>query len=209
MTASRAESYLQQQEQRTRASRQQILDAAVRCLVEFGYAGASTLRIQELAGISRGRLLHHFPSRDELLVGAVQHLAASRIAELREEVGATIIAGDNDPARVDEAIAHMWKNYQQPFFWASIELWVAARHNAALRDALRPAERNLQNAIRETVDAMFGPVLAARPRYRQTVDILMSSMRGVSLAYGFDPRRPDRDPHLAQWREMARVLLAE
>ncbi|MCU1647658.1 MAG: hypothetical protein JWN03_7933 [Nocardia sp.] len=209
MTASRAENYLQLQEKRSRASRQQILDAAVQCLVENGYAGASTLRIQELAGISRGRLLHHFPSRDELLVGAVQHLASTRVAELREEVGATIVAADDDPARIDEAVGAMWTNFHQPFFWASIELWVAARHNEALRDALRPSEHHLQRAIYETLEVMFGSVWAARPRYRQMADILLSSMRGVSLAYGFDPRTPSRDPHLAQWRDMARVLLGE
>jgi AcrR family transcriptional regulator len=209
MTATPAESYLQLQERRSRASRQQILDAAVQCLVEHGYAGASTLRIQELAGISRGRLLHHFSSRDELLVGVVQHLAASRVAELRAEVGATIATPAGDPARIDEAVGQMWTNFHQPFFWASVELWVAARHNDALRDALRPAERRLQKAIHQTVEAMFGPVWTARPRYRQTVEILLSSMRGVSLAYGFDPRTPARDPHLAQWRDMARTLLAE
>ena len=208
MAATRAESYLQQQERRSRASRQQILDAAVQCLAEYGYAGASTLRIQELAGISRGRLLHHFSSRDELLVGAVQHLASARVAELRTEVGSMIAVPDDDPARIDEAIGQMWTNFHQPFFWASIELWVAARHNDSLREALRPAERQLQKAIHETLAVMFGPVWSARPRYQQVVDTLLSSMRGASVAYGFDPRTPARDPHLAQWRDVARVLLA-
>jgi AcrR family transcriptional regulator len=209
MTVTRAESYLQQQEERSRVSRQRILDAAVQCLVEYGYAGASTLRIQELAGISRGGLLHHFPSRDELLVGAVQHLASSRVAELREEIGATITAPDGDPVRIDAAVGQMWANFHQPFFWASTELWVAARYNTALRDALGPAERQLQKAIHVTLAAMFGPVWAARPRFREAVDILLSSMRGVALAYGFDPRVAERDPHLGQWRTMARALLVE
>jgi hypothetical protein len=34
-------------------------------------------------------------------------------------------------------------------------------------------------------------------------------MRGVALAYGFDPRPAERDPHLVQWREMAQALLSE
>ena len=49
--------------ERTADSRLLILDAAVACLVEEGYAGASTLAVQARAGVSRGRLLHHFPSR--------------------------------------------------------------------------------------------------------------------------------------------------
>ena len=60
------------------AVQERILDAAVRALVEHGYAGTSTLRIQEIAEVSRGSLLHQFPSRDALLVAAVQHLAEAR-----------------------------------------------------------------------------------------------------------------------------------
>ena len=67
-------------EQRTSDSRQRILDAAVACLVESGYAGTTTLTIQARAGVSRGRLLHHFPSKETLLVAAAQHLAATRFA---------------------------------------------------------------------------------------------------------------------------------
>ena len=66
---------LGRREARTATSRARILDAAVACLVESGYSGATTLQIQARAGVSRGRLLHHFPSRDELLVAASRHLA--------------------------------------------------------------------------------------------------------------------------------------
>ncbi|MEU1994193.1 TetR/AcrR family transcriptional regulator [Nocardia gamkensis] len=207
MTACRAQDYLRQQEERSRTSRQRILDAAVRCLVELGYAGASTLRIQEYAGISRGRLLHHFPSRDELLVGAVQHLAAARVEELRANVRATITADDAAPGRIDEAIEQMWTAFHQPFFWASVELWVAARHNESLREALLPAERQLQNAIRDTLAVMFGPVWSAHPRYRHTVEILLGCMRGTALTYSFDPHDAARDPQVAAWQEMARAML--
>ena len=65
--------------ERTATSRARILDAAVACLVESGYRGATTLRIQARAGVSRGRLLHHFPSRDELLVAASRHLTVQRL----------------------------------------------------------------------------------------------------------------------------------
>ena len=69
--------------ERTADSRLLILDAAVACLVEDGYAGASTLAVQARAGVSRGRLLHHFPSRAELLVAAAEHLSTTLLAEVR------------------------------------------------------------------------------------------------------------------------------
>ena len=69
--------------ERSADSRLLILDAAVACLVEDGYAGASTLAVQARAGVSRGRLLHHFPSRAQLLVAAAEHLSTHRLAEVR------------------------------------------------------------------------------------------------------------------------------
>lgn len=207
MSSARSSTFLHLQEQRSQASRIRILDAAVQCLVENGYAGASTLKIQAMAGVSRGGLLHHFRNRDELLVGAVQHLATTRVAALRTESVAAMTAADDDPLRIDQSVTQMWVTFHQPYFWASIELWIAARHNKQLRDVLRPAERQLYKAIRETLDTIFGPTLAAAPRYPQTMEMLVSSMRGISLTYAFDPRPIAEDSHLVVWREVAHSLL--
>src|SRR4051794_23090445 len=72
--------------QRTSDSRTRILDAAVSALVEGGYSAATTLTIQARAGVSRGRLLHHFPSRDLLLVAAAQHLAVKRVRDTEDRL---------------------------------------------------------------------------------------------------------------------------
>ncbi|MET3807720.1 AcrR family transcriptional regulator [Nakamurella sp. UYEF19] len=196
------------QQRRTQVSREKILDAAVRCLVEFGYAGASTLKIQELAGVSRGRLLYHFASRDLLLIGAVHHLAAGRVIELGNEATTIIRVAQDDPARIDQAVARVWLDFHQPYFWAEMELWIAARHSEELRAALGPSERVLYQSIYGTVDALFGPVFSTRSSYQQVREILLSSMRGVALAYTFRNRVPAADPHLVYWVKMARELLS-
>jgi AcrR family transcriptional regulator len=193
---------------RSQVSRQKILDAAIQCLADYGYAGASTLKIQQLAGVSRGRLLHHFGSRDELLVGAVHHLASSRVAALKSDTSTAIKAAPDDPARIGQAVRRMWADFQKPYFWASIELWVGARHSGELRTALGPSERLLYRSIYETLDSLFGPVYSARPKYRQVMEILVSSMRGASMTYAFQQRHPARDPHLAYWTQMATEMLS-
>jgi AcrR family transcriptional regulator len=192
---------------RTSESWARILDAAVECLVEAGYQGASTLEIQARAGVSRGRLLHHFPSRDALLVAAAQHLAAGRVQDTATQSMAAITAGAATGKRIDQAVDLMWTTYQQPYFWAATELWVASRHNADLRNALGPAERDLYSAIRAVVNQMFGEVHAAHKEYPTVRELLLTSMRGVALTYSFDQRAAERDHHLGQWKTMARALL--
>lgn len=191
------------QRERSDETRARILDAAIEALSEHGYAGATTLRIQSVAGVSRGRLLHHFPSRDALLVAAVQHLAREMI-----DAAAAEREWPADPAeRIDAAVETMWLAYRQRFFWAASELWLAARAHPDLRAALLPAERQLGAHVREITDAFFGADLAATAGFAELRDVLNTSMRGVALTYTFAPRDPDTDPHLASWKKLARGLL--
>lgn len=195
--------------QRSEDSRARILDAAVACLVDGGYSGATTLTIQGEADVSRGRLLHHFPSRDRLLVAAAQHLAVKRVADTEERV-LRLLDGRPDAggvARADRVIELLWQSFSEPHFWASVELWTAARSNGEIAEALRPEERRLGGAIRGSMARMFGDELASHPRFKQVRDILLTSMRGAALTYTFDPRDPASDPMLPQWKDLVRVLL--
>ena len=188
-------------------SRTRILDAAVRCLVELGYSASSTVEIQKMAGFSRGRLLYYFPSKDSLLIAAAQHLAAGRVQETGLAAAAEMTAEPGSPTRVDQAIEVMWQTYQQPYFWASVELWIAARHNADIGVALRPAERTLYATIADVVDDLFGVEFTAHPSYRLIRELLLTSMRGVAMTYSFNPRDPSADHHLQVWKHAAHTLL--
>jgi AcrR family transcriptional regulator len=184
-----------------------ILDAAVDLLVERGYGGTTTVAIQERAGVTRGRLLHHFPSRDAVVVAAVQHLADQRIAEMEQWFEHS---DDQDPgggARVDRAIDQLWNTFRQPYFWAAMELWCAARTDDGLRHELAASERRLGRAIQHVVATMFGPVHSSHPQFDDVRDVLFTSMRGVALTYSFVERDPATDPHIVLWRSLARGLL--
>jgi AcrR family transcriptional regulator len=211
-----------------------ILDAAVACLVEGGYAAATTLRVQTRAGVSRGRLLHHFPSRDELLVAAVRHLVdgqtrgllrdrAERHGEpadppappavgVAAEASAEGVEGvEKDVVEdvLDRAVEFVWGSFHHAYFWATTELWVAARTNPSLAAVVLPTERAHQPVVRAAMDRVFGAELAARPRYPLVRDVLVTSMRGAALEYAFASRDPRRDPRLPQWKELARTLLLD
>lgn len=188
--------------------RMRILDAALLCLVEAGYAGASTVMIQRRAGVSRGGLLHHFPSKDSLLVAAAQHLATAQVAQAAASA-AEFHSPDGSPDRIDEAVAAMWVRFQELYFRAATELWVAAVHNEELRVVLGPAERRLNAAVREAVAAMFGPVHAAHPSFPTVCNVLVTSMRGLAFADVFDGRAARHRRHLADWVHLSHsVLLA-
>lgn len=191
------------QAERSQETRTRILDAAIELLVAEGYARANTLAIQAKAGVSRGRLLHQFPSKEELLVAAAHH-----VWEKRRSASASAERLPADPAaRIDAVIEGIWASFDEPQFWAATELWVAARTESALADVIAPAERRLGREIWASMDALFGPELVAHPMYHVVRHTLFTSMRGVALTYAFDQRDPTTEPSLASWKQLAKTIL--
>lgn len=188
---------------RTIDVQRRILDAAVEVMLEQGYSGASTVQIQERAGVSRGRLLHHFPSRDALLIAASQHLARVRVGELP-----TGHVWPDDPAeRIDKVVDTMAATFTQGYFWAATELWIAARTHEDLRDALLPGERDIARAVRVAMDEFFGPDLCAREGYEDVREALFTSLRGMALTTSFDPREEPTRRHVERLKRLVHAVL--
>lgn len=71
---------------RSAATRRQILEATVRCLDQWGYGAVTNIKVADAAGVSRGAMMHHFPTRQALIVATIEFAYASqsvfRAAEL-------------------------------------------------------------------------------------------------------------------------------
>ena len=123
------------------ATRARILDAAVTCLVELGHARTTTLVVQERAGVSRGALLHYFPTRAELLAETVNHLFEMQISE-RESMSLRV------GGRIEQAVRLLWAMSTSTLSIAALELWTAARTDTELRSALVKHEAYLNAEVR-------------------------------------------------------------
>src|SRR4029453_8536618 len=76
------------QQERREDTRARLLTATIECLVADRYARATTQRVQDRAGLSRGAPLHHFATKEALLVAAVSHVADAQISAVRAEASA-------------------------------------------------------------------------------------------------------------------------
>lgn len=165
---------LTRREQREQ-THERLLDATTRCLVAHGYAGTTTQRIQDEAGVSRGALLHHFGSKSELLVAAIHHIAELRLAEFTERVAGL----GEGPDTLPELVAAVRSVMTGPPFQAALELWSASRTDEQLREALLPAERRLGAALREIFDRHSG--IADPEAARTAFESLLALVRGLEL----------------------------
>jgi AcrR family transcriptional regulator len=156
--------------------RRRLLDATVDCLVRYGYAGTTTTRVTELAGVTRGAQVHHFPTRADLVAAAARHLAEKRADLAFERIEEVRRASDP----LDAALDLMWEIHQGPVHYATIEMWVAARTDPELREQLTRAEPAARASVIEFAEAAFGEY-AANPRFRQIMYTAMDAVRGILL----------------------------
>jgi AcrR family transcriptional regulator len=82
------------QQDRSEATRAELVSTARRLFAERGYADVGTEEIVRAAGVTRGALYHHFDSKRELL--AAVHEQIER--ELTERIATQAFAGDDAPA---------------------------------------------------------------------------------------------------------------
>ncbi|MGW6980051.1 TetR/AcrR family transcriptional regulator [Streptomyces sp. NPDC054932] len=68
------------------ATKEKLLEGALRTLVEQGIAKASARTIATTAGVGQGLIFYHFGSVDELLAAACRHGAEQRVARYRERL---------------------------------------------------------------------------------------------------------------------------
>src|ERR1700760_2072830 len=57
------------------ATRQSIVEATAACLAEEGYGALTTRSIADRADVAQSTVMHHFETRDALLIEAVTHMA--------------------------------------------------------------------------------------------------------------------------------------
>lgn len=185
-----------------RSTRDRILDAAVQSLIEQGAARTTTLEVQKKAGVSRGALLHHFPTHAELLSATVDDLVRRNeqsVFELQEKL-------HNAPDAVERAIRSLALMMGQPPFMAELELWALARTDEGLREALVKVERDARKESERVLRALFAPV-ADRPGHDVVIAMTTDFLRGFVLS-GVLRRNPvRRQQMISNWVRATQILL--
>jgi AcrR family transcriptional regulator len=190
------------QAERRAATRAALVRATIESLVELGYAHTTTHEVQRRAGVSRGALTHHFTSKAELMLAAVDHLYEEFSASVRQAAADLPL---ESAARVRLGVELVWQRFHGPLFVAAMELWTAARTDAELRSALLPHERRLGVQLRQLAFEVFGEEVARHPAAESMYQVLLTSMRGQAMTYALQPDAP-RSQFQQHWLTVIEAL---
>ena len=183
-------------QERSAVTRTAILNATIEQLAEQGYGRTTTVEVAERAGVSRGALVHHFSTRADLVLSALEYLCERRLEDLEAGIAALTTTEDRLSAFVDL----MWRTFEGPLFVAQLELWMAARTDPELFALLLPLERGFGKRLSELYAEALGD--GAGPFYELTKHL----MRGMGIERLLKSDEHDRLDVLERWKAMAALL---
>jgi AcrR family transcriptional regulator len=191
------------QAERTETTRKLILDAAIGIMRRKGVAGLRTGEVADAAGVSRGALLHHFPTKDDLILEALHHVNDKALRASRER--ALFAKRGHDP--IDAIVADACEYFFGDGFFVELGLAVGQTLDPEMRRIVNLSTRrsrfSVERTWREALEAANLPAAIAA----DILAITLSIVRGFAVRRFLDDN-PAQVAHLIEvWREMVRLYL--
>jgi AcrR family transcriptional regulator len=189
------------------ASRSQILDAAVACILELGFYRASTNEIARRANVSWGAIQYYFGSREALMLAAVEELNHRFLAAIaqRHVEGATL------PERIESLYALLAQYYSAPSYLARLQIMLNLRSDPDTSAAAAAALAGITQRVAEQITRLLAEALGpdAGPAVRSA---LFHTIRGFALSQqlttSIDPDRARQDEKVLR-SFLASIVAAE
>lgn len=166
------------QEEKSEKTRMLTLRATVDCFYRYGYANTSTKKIADKAKISRGAMIHHFPSKRSLLTAVVDHIIETRIAAFRDDIHKSL---EDAEARLDGGLDIYWRHLHTKYFTAYHELLVASRTDPELKGVMRTGTRKFEQRWKETIEEIFPEWKDSGPLFDLAMDVCQFAFEGMAL----------------------------
>lgn len=175
---------------RTKAMRSRLIKAAVGCLYEFGYSATTFQTVTDRAGVSRGAILHHFPTRVDLMAAVADYAAA-----FQDEV---VLKAAAETTRETEIFVNItratWTAMMQPPAMALLEVMMATRGDPELAARILEVTVALETRQRDNVWRFAESLgITDRPRIEAMVRLHRAAMRGLALELSLTRNQTEAD----------------
>jgi AcrR family transcriptional regulator len=193
------------QAQRSTATRQALVEAAVRRLTGHGYAGTTVRNIARDCGLSPGAVQYHFKSTEDMAIAALTHVF--------EEVALRLAAIDPHGTSIDQRASRivdtLWQFYGGPRYVAAAEILMGTRQQANLHRRIRTCRLGLAEAYRDMWDRLMGDTLLDSTERRHLLQFVIATLRGLALLRLHERDPGLFDPPLARLRDLIATAMRD
>lgn len=165
---------------KSQRTRERLLDATLEVIVSDGFARATTARICEVAGVSRGAQTHHYPTKNELIVAALQRMTLQWVVEARDLMASL----DPSDRLLRTVIDSLWEGFLDDHFISCVlDVLVAARTDQILRPVVAEADRAVVEAVVAFSVDIAHPT-ASPEQLAEALEMTFYYFRGLALERG-------------------------
>jgi AcrR family transcriptional regulator len=159
-----------------------LIQAAIDLLYEEGYSATTTISVAKRARVSRGAMLHQFPTRVEMLLAVAKHIVEEhsrlRRSQLEQYEGLQ---------RFYAAADISWAVHSRPSAIALLEIMMATRSDKDLRKGFAPFLKqwaDMRRAAAERMAVSLG-VPDAAGKLEKLISLHQTVMRGLAIELMF------------------------
>jgi AcrR family transcriptional regulator len=193
------------QAERSEETRTRILKAAANLIRKRGYARFRTAEVAEEAGLSRGAQLHHFPTKDSLVVATLEY-----VFEQAQELSRRRASAVNRPRDLIEAVIEDAREF---FFSEHFKVAIDIVLSTSTDQSVRKQILDISRKARRPVETAWTGALAASGVPGQLasdiVALTLSLVRGMALRTLWDNDPKWFDELFSLWRQMIKVFLSD
>ncbi len=183
---------------RSSATRARLVAAALKVLQTKGYAGFRVDEVARLAKVSPGARTHHFRTKDELLLAAVEHI----FRESEQRTLASIVSLGPHADIVESLVEDATFYFLGPYFLPSLELLGVGDQSGKFRQTIlvrgREHRAHLERAWRSALVARGWPEQATN----DALWLCYTVVRGMAVRRFLDDDSARRQRGLEQLRAM-------
>ncbi|WP_425471920.1 TetR/AcrR family transcriptional regulator [Streptomyces piniterrae] len=164
--------------------RSAILEAAMELISERGYRRTSLAAVAERAGLTQQGLLHHFPTKELLLVG---------VLEARDRWDLASAAAYSGASSTDTLAQLVDYNATRPAIVQTYTVLSAdsVTEDHPARDFFESRFRTVRESMAAALRAEFGDTLPGGLTPDQAAPLMVAVMDGLQLQWLLDPEKVD------------------
>lgn len=168
------------QQRKSAQTRVFLLKTTMECLAQHGYALTTTQLVTHTAKISRGALLHHFPTKQELIKQVIEYIFyrqtdnfCSKVIQFTEQERVVEVAG----------LEVTWQFMKTTEFQAYQELAMASRTNQELREIFEPKDIAYQALWDDLIPHLFPEWKDRKEELQLARDLVLTCMHGLLINF--------------------------
>jgi AcrR family transcriptional regulator len=158
---------------------QRIVDAALDCILEFGFYRASSTEIARRAGMTWGAIQYYFGTRERLLLAALE-VSEHEFARLME---AADISGEDTVDRLEKLGAVLCGQYGRPRYLATLQIVLNMAHSPETSVETAAALDAINARLSDRLAALFALAIGADLVRTETAGLVFHAFRGLALSY--------------------------